>query len=225
VLDLTTEMFAQIVYTILGVAIVGLTLAHAGREMTALWVAVVFVVLMVAGTLGFMAIQRRGIGFVGMLAQRFLPDGASRGEAVNAEVALAYEKRGHLAAAAALHLTGWIGASVGSWIGLHLMGAPLSLRAVIGVESLMFVARSVGFAVPAALGVQEGAYLLAGPLMGLHPETAVALSLLKRARDLAIGIPTLIVWQIVQSRRLLTRSRRSEPCDAAAPAAPRSPPP
>ena len=67
----------------------------------------------------------------------------------------------------------------------------------------MFTARSIGFAVPGALGVQEGAYLLAGPLMGLHGDTAVALSLLKRARDICIGIPTLIVWQIIEGRRVL----------------------
>ncbi len=34
---------------------------------------------------------------------------------------------------------------------------------------------------------------------------ALALSLLKRARDLVIGVPALLAWQIVESRRLLGR--------------------
>lgn len=224
VMDITTEMFGQIVYTLLGVCILAYSLTAGGHEIKALWIAGVVVALMVAATFGFIAVQRRGINLIGWLAQRFLPDGASRGEAVADELGAVYERRGHLAAGAALHLLAWLGASVSSWIALRMMGAPLALTSVIAVESLMFAARSVGFAVPAALGVQEGAYLLAGPLMGLHPETAVALSLLKRARDIAIGVPTLLIWQFAEGRRLLTRSRR-EPAGEAAPAAPRSPPP
>ena len=224
VMDLTTEMFGQIVYTLLGVGILAYSLTAGGQEMKAVWIAGGAIVLMVGGTLGFMAVQRRGINLIGWIAQRFLPDGASRGEAVVEELGEVYERRGHLAAGAALHLLSWLGASVGSWIGLMLMGAPLPLASVIAIESLMFAVRSVGFAVPAALGVQEGAYLLAGPLMGLHPDTALALSLLKRARDVAIGVPTLLIWQFAEGRRLLKRSRL-EPSDAAAPAAPRSPPP
>lgn len=224
VMDITTEMFGQVVYTLLGVGILAWSLAGEGMPMRAAWIGCGAVLLMIGGVAGFVAIQRRGIGVVGWLAQRFLPDGVERGEAVIADLGAIYERRGHLAAAAALHLVGWLGASVGSWFALRLMGSPLPLASVIAVESLMFVARSVGFAIPGALGVQEGAYLLAGPLMGLHGEAAIALSLLKRARDLVIGIPTLIVWQAVEGRRLLMRSRLA-PGDAAAPAGPRSPPP
>jgi putative membrane protein len=205
VMDLTTEMFAQIVYTLLGVAILALHLSGAGATVSALWLPALVLLLVVGATAVFVGLQRRGIGAIGWLAQRFLPDGMARGEAVAAEVGAIYDRRGRMAAGAALHLLGWVAASVGSWIGLRLMGAPLPLASVIAVESLMFAARSVGFAVPGALGVQEGAYLLAGPLLGLHAETAVALSLLKRARDLAIGAPTLLIWQAVESRRLLTR--------------------
>jgi hypothetical protein len=42
-----------------------------------------------------------------------------------------------------------------------------------------------------------------GAAFGLTPETALALSLLKRARDLAIGVPALLVWQMLESGRLL----------------------
>ena len=57
--------------------------------------------------------------------------------------------------------------------------------------------------VPSGLGVQEGAYALLGPLFGLPADAALALSLLKRARDLAIGIPLLLGWQVIESRRTL----------------------
>lgn len=205
VVDLTTEMGAQIAYTLIGVGILAFALSGAGQEMKAVWIGLGALALIAGATAAFIALQRRGIGALGWLAQRFLPDGAARGEAVVAELGRVYDSPRHLAAASSLHLVGWFGASVGSWIALKLMGAPLALPSVIAVESLMFIARSVGFAVPGALGVQEGAYLLAGPLLGLHAETAVALSLLKRARDLTIGIPTLIAWQVVEGRRALRR--------------------
>lgn len=51
--------------------------------------------------------------------------------------------------------------------------------------------------------VQEGAYALLGPLFGLPVEAALALSLLKRARDITIGVPVLLSWQLVESRRRL----------------------
>jgi hypothetical protein len=50
-----------------------------------------------------------------------------------------------------------------------------------------------------------------GELFGLGPELALGLSLIKRARDLALGIPALFGWQFVEGRqywRQPTESRR-----------------
>jgi hypothetical protein len=40
--------------------------------------------------------------------------------------------------------------------------------------------------------VQEGGYLLLGPLAGLPPDAALALSLAKRTRELLLGLPGLL---------------------------------
>jgi len=42
-------------------------------------------------------------------------------------------------------------------------------------------------------------------LFGLPPEMALALSLLKRGRDLAIGIPALLAWQALEGGALFRR--------------------
>jgi hypothetical protein len=73
------------------------------------------------------------------------------------------------------------------------------------IESMLYAARSLAFAVPNAVGVQEGAYILLGAGFGLTPEMALALSLLKRARDLTIGLPALVAWQLLESGRLWRR--------------------
>jgi len=64
------------------------------------------------------------------------------------------------------------------------------------------------------VGVQEGAYVLIGASFGLTPEMALAISLIKRARDLVIGLPALGVWQAVEGgllwRRVTPSAERSE---------------
>ncbi len=51
-----------------------------------------------------------------------------------------------------------------------------------------------------ALGVQEGGLVMLGRVIGLGPETALALSLAKRVRELVLGIPGLIAWQVDVAR-------------------------
>ena len=55
------------------------------------------------------------------------------------------------------------------------------------------------------------AYLLLGAGFGLTPEMSLALSLLKRGRDLTLGLPTIAVWQFIEGRRLLRRRRPAPP--------------
>jgi uncharacterized membrane protein YbhN (UPF0104 family) len=55
--------------------------------------------------------------------------------------------------------------------------------------------------VPGALGVQEGGYIIVCGAFGLSAELAIALSLLKRLREIMLGIPALIAWQHGEPRR------------------------
>lgn len=82
------------------------------------------------------------------------------------------------------------------WLALYFLGHPVSLLEAVILEGLSEVIRSAGFAIPGALGVQEGGFLLVGGLMGLPGPIVLALSLVKRVRDLALGLPGLAAWQI-----------------------------
>jgi uncharacterized membrane protein YbhN (UPF0104 family) len=116
-----------------------------------------------------------------------------------------YRRPSGLWSAGFLHFAMWVASAVQAWIALRLMGTNLGIGSVIAIESLLHAIRSMAFVVPSAFGVQEGAYVLLGILFGFGPEVALALSLLKRARDLVIGVPALLIWQIFESRRLLGR--------------------
>ncbi|MGL4313445.1 MAG: HpnL family protein, partial [Sphingomonas sp.] len=73
---------------------------------------------------------------------------------------------------------------------------------VLTIEALIFTLRTVAFAIPGGVGVQEAAYALLGPLFGLSPAAGLALSLVKRARDIAVGVPVVVAWQVSEARRL-----------------------
>ena len=68
---------------------------------------------------------------------------------------------------------------------------------------MVFTIRSAAFAVPGGLGVQEGGYVLVGSLLGIPGDNAFALSLITRLRELGLGIPGLIAWQVIEGRRIL----------------------
>ena len=59
------------------------------------------------------------------------------------------------------------------------------------------------FAIPGALGAQEGGLVLLCAAFGIPPEQAIALSLVKRAADLVLGVPGLVGWQMLEWGRLM----------------------
>jgi putative membrane protein len=174
-----------------------------------------------AGATGIMIVfilaQQSGLSMVERFARRILRQwavSAATGAAtVQAAIRAVYHRRRRLVASFLLHLAAWVAAAVEPWLALKFMGAPLGFGAVLVVESLLYAIRSVAFAVPNALGVQEGAYILLGGMFGIRPEMALALSILKRARDLALGLPALLSWQAAESSRAWRgsgiRSKRS----------------
>ena len=115
-----------------------------------------------------------------------------------------------------MHLVCWIASAAEIWLALRFMNAPRGLGVVLVIESLIYAIRSVAFAVPNAVGVQEGAYILIGGGFGLTPDTALALSLLKRARDFVIGLPVLGIYHLIESERLWRRAAVPNPASVKA---------
>jgi hypothetical protein len=62
---------------------------------------------------------------------------------------------------------------------------------------------------PELLGVQEGRYILLGGLLGIPGEIALSLSLVRRIRELALGVPALIIWQFMEATGLWLSQRGS----------------
>jgi glycosyltransferase 2 family protein len=159
----------------------------------------------------FILAQRRAFAVIERIAngiaQRQAGAVAKGFAALQASLDEINRRRGSLLVAFQLHLLCWLAGAAEIWFALILMGRPLAVGPVLAIEGLLCTARVAAFAVPSALGVQEGVYVILGGLFGLGPDAALALSLLKRARDLALGAPALLAWQLVEGRQLWTRPR------------------
>jgi len=101
----------------------------------------------------------------------------------------------------ALHLVAWTLRAGEVWLAMRMMGHPVSMIDAVMIEGLLSAARTAGFLLPAGLGVQEGALLLLCGWAGIPSPVALALALLKRARELGVCLPGLGVWALLERPR------------------------
>jgi putative membrane protein len=104
-------------------------------------------------------------------------------------------QRNNLFASWAWHMAAWIAGAFETYVSMWALGLNPTLLQALIVEGLAQTAKVVGFAIPGALGVQEGGYLLLGGALGLSPDQALALSLLRRLRELSLGAIGLVLWR------------------------------
>src|SRR5579863_6905808 len=201
--DATLEFGAQVTYAALGLILL-MSISSVSMSANLRLAILCGVTAAAAGlTLAFVA-QRRGSDLSARLAARFTDgrfgDALGRAAAVQAQIRMLLRWK-RVWPSYLLHLGAWITSGVEAWLALRLMGISLSLPVILAIESIVYATRAMAFMVPNAIGVQEGAYLVIGGAFGLTPEFALGLSLLKRARDLALGIPALMTWQLSEGCR------------------------
>ena len=201
--DLGAEMVGQLLFTALGVGLIWRTAParFPHRLIDPILVGGLGVGLIVAVL--FIISQRAGFSLLERFSARWPSSFSGQLAVVQQTLRRLYRRPGRLLFASVLHLAAWLAATGGVWLVLRLMASPLALPSVIALESLIYILRSAAFAVPGAVGVLEGGYVLLGPLFGLTAEAALSLSLIKRGRDLAIGLPAVIGWQLLEGRRLI----------------------
>ena len=103
-----------------------------------------------------------------------------------------------------VHTFAWMLGTLEVWLTLHFMQWPVTLEQAIILESLGASISSAAFFIPGSWGVQEGGYILIGQLLGVPVQLSLTLSLVKRIPDLALGVPGLVVWYALKTRRLFS---------------------
>lgn len=134
------------------------------------------------------------------------PDHLAGGHSFDLAVRVIYLRHGSVVLTVLWHLLAWACRAGEVWLVLWLLGTPVDPLEASVIESLLGAVRTAAFLMPAGLGVQEGALILLCGWVGVPAASALALALIKRARELAIGVPGLLVWML-QERRLRRRHR------------------
>jgi hypothetical protein len=164
---------------------------------------IVGLAIALAAALAFVAVQRHGADFLVRSTTKVLSARMTTTLAVvssvQAELRTIYRLT-RVFPSFLLHLAAWLLTAVEAWVALRLMGASVAFAVVLALESLLYAARSLAFLIPSAVGIQEGAYVVIGAALGLTPDLALSLSVMKRGRDLVLGIPALLSWQIAETR-------------------------
>ncbi len=120
------------------------------------------------------------------------------------EVQRLYARRWQLLIANAWQLASLFAGALEVWLSFRLLHHPISLTAAVLLESLGQALRNVSFFIPASLGVQEGGFVLFGAIVGVGPELALAYSLVRRFRELLLGIPLLLSWYLWEGKLAIT---------------------
>ncbi|MGF1510782.1 MAG: lysylphosphatidylglycerol synthase domain-containing protein [Myxococcota bacterium] len=204
VADKTAVVASIVTYACIGL---GLLLMYRVDASTA-WTAGVGALLLAAGGVGFYSAQRRGlISFLGRGLKMLVPQGRKEGTQVGAdrvqeELSRVYDEPWRLWTGVFLHVLFRLGLSLEVYLALAWTGHPVPFWQAAVIESLTQVLRAAAFMIPGALGAQEGSFILLGALFGIPAPVGLSVSLCKRARELMVGIPGLIVWQVWEGRGL-----------------------
>ena len=202
--DLTLGVFMQAGFTMLGLAL----LVDATGQRNFVRPTLIATLIGVVCIAGFYFVQRLGMfRSLALIVARLAnsPEWQSlveSGETLDRTVRTLYARRRAVMACCIWTIISLVGGSGEIWIALHALDLHATFVNAIILQSTVLTIRSAAFAVPGGLGVQEGGYLFVGNLLGIPGDAAFALSLIARVRELALGVPGVISWQLIEARRL-----------------------
>lgn len=207
VVDVTAEFLAQLAFTAIGL---GVLLARAPESSLAVPVEVGLGLAVMAGVALIWLQQGAAPLFAKLgrrIAGRWFENAQDRVDVLQAELTLIYGHTVRLAIGFLVHLLGWLGTGVAGWITYRALGVPIDFDDALAIEALLSALAAIAFLVPVNAGVQEAGYAGLGAIFGVPPELSLGVSLVRRARDLAVGIPILLLWQFLEMRHLRAAQR------------------
>jgi putative membrane protein len=210
VVDLTAEFAAEILFALGGLIVI----VDRTPDLAIARPAEIGIVIAVIATLGILKLQRGVASIFVKLGKRLLGQwfaGAEQDGISTVELTAMYGDTARLALCTLAHALGWIGKGLGNWIAFRLLGSDLDLMGGFAIEGLLHIMMASAILIPGYAGVQEAGYVALGSVFGVPPEISLGVSLVRRGRDIAIGIPILLVWQFIEARNLKGRNLGNAP--------------
>ena len=204
IVDKTVQAIVTLLWGVVGL----LVLARLTPDQGFLMAGLIGSGLLAVGISGFIAVQLSGsFAFLARLSKRLLMrlGGADTEESASKfdqAIRVIYRRPGALLAAVGLRLAGqaWLVSEI--LLTTFLLGQAIGFEEALMLRALISAVRGLSFAIPAGLGLQEGAYVALGALIGLPADLMLALSLASRLREIVPSLPGLLLWQQIEGRRL-----------------------
>ena len=208
VLDLTMEIVSQFLFTVIGLILV----IQAGYDGPVLEWIIIGLAVSVPVIISFFLAQNHGLFRIferlfSKLADRTSLLTENPVEGIHDNIRLLYRRQFDLIKSCGLHLLSWLGGTFEIWLIMYFIGWPVTLAEALVLESLGQAVRSAAFFIPGGLGVQEAGYLLFGMIYHLPPEMGLALSLVKRLREVLLGLPGIITWQLIEGKQFMNQKK------------------
>jgi uncharacterized protein (TIRG00374 family) len=200
-LDKTAVTVAQVLFLALGL-LVALPLFPLAPRFRWAMVALLGVQLLVVTA--FLLVQSAGMfGRTLRVLTRFgLRAGATGPEGLigfdRALTRLYRERGGRALGCTLVHLLGWVTGSLEVYLVLHWLGASPSLATALVVDAFGTGVKFLAFAIPGALGVLEGGYMVVFAAVGLGADLGLSFTLIRRLRMVVWSAFGLIVLALLR---------------------------
>ncbi len=176
--------------------------------------------LLTLGICGFIAVQLLGgfsslVRFSHVALRRSDDHGSANAvKGLDLSIRAVYRRPSALVRSLSLRLAGqvWLVSEV--LLTAWLLGLAIGFAEALMLRALIGAVRGLSFVIPAGLGLQEGAYVALGALIGLPADMMLALSLASRLREILPSLPGILVWQHVEGRHLWRRREAAQAATA-----------
>jgi uncharacterized protein (TIRG00374 family) len=208
VVDKTTITLGQVLFLAVGLVVAVTAFqppADFLRAMTAL------LGVQILAVAGFVLVQCIGLGgwALRVLRRLGLANGEGRAGGLarfDATLAASYRERWAAVAASTLvHLLGWLAGSLEVYLVLRGLGVETSLGAALAIDAFGTGIKFMAFAIPGALGVLEGGYMLVFAVFGLGSGLGLSFTLVRRLRMLAWSGAGLLILAWLRAAPAPTR--------------------
>ncbi len=232
--DQTLQIATQAIYALLGLVLFINAQVEQTTQSQVLWLVLLGFVLFGLVSAGLYWLQHQGLfQLFARIARKFtslstrdngtfqnssaeasqkpIPTLEERAAQLDAALKSMYQRRDRLVVAALWRCGFRLTAAAETWFALYFLGHPVTVGEAIILESMGQAIRSAAFLIPGGLGAQEGGIMLIGVALGIPSDIALASSLCKRVRELVLGLPGLIAWQIDEGRQMLSPASGDRP--------------
>ena len=201
VVDKTGITVGQVLFLAFGLVV---AILHFDLAADVLWAVVVLLVVQIGVVVTFVLVQGVGLGDrtlrlldrLGVVADRGRASGFARFERI---LAASYrERRGAVLACVLVHLLAWLVGSLEVYLVLRWLDVRASLAAALAIDAFGAGIKFMAFAIPGAVGVLEGGYMMLFSAFGFDGGLGLSFTLVRRLRMVAWSVAGLVALALLR---------------------------